>query len=102
MTSINAWQRATDYEALAAAHRVEGDMAAAGGPSSVDVRALVEFTKARAAADLGEVTRLEQVTTGIDKLIADLDQDRAADVVVTIGGVQDRLRQILTRREVTE
>ena len=97
MPSTNSWQKATDYDALAAAHRAEAALALYTDPVASDMIKLVQFTKMRAAADLSEVARLEQVTAGINRLIADLDQDRAAGVVVTIGGVQDRLRQILTR-----
>lgn len=99
MASTLAWQKATDYAALAAAHRVEGDMTAAGGPSSVDVRALVEFTKARAEADLSDMGRLERVAAGIQNLDADLATMRAAGTIITAGTVQERLRGILAWAE---
>ena len=88
MASQLTWQRATDYAALAAAHRVEGDLAAAGGPARVDVEILVGFTKARAADDL-------RTTAGIQAIIADLDRARAAGTPYTYGMIQDRLRAIL-------
>ena len=94
MTSSNSWQKATDYEALAAAHRVEEDVTTAGGPSAVDVVKLVEFTKARAVADLSDMARSERLNAGLENLIADLDRMRAGGVLITAGMVQDRLRGI--------
>lgn len=94
MTSSLAWQKATDYEALAAAHRVEEDVTTAGGPAAVDVVKLVEFTKARAAADLSDMARSERINAGIENLIADLDKMRTDGAMMTAGMVQDRLRGI--------
>lgn len=88
MASQLTWQNATDYAALAAAHRVEGDLASAGGPALVDVEILVGFTKARAEADL-------RTTAVIQAIIADLDQARAEGTLYTYGMIQDRLRALL-------
>lgn len=97
MASKLAWQKATDYAALAAAHRVEGDMTSAGGPSAVDVQALVGFTKARAEADLADLAHVERMTAAIESLDADLDTMRASGTIITAGTVQARLRAILAQ-----